>query len=61
MQRLGYLLEHVDAGETATALKSHVGSLACQTAALLPGASQETAHRDPEWKLIVNAEVKADL
>ena len=61
MQRLGYLLEHVDAGETATALKRHVGSLACQTAVLLPGASQKTAHREPAWKLIVNAEVKADL
>ena len=60
-QRLGYLLEHVDAGETANTLKSYVGSLACRTAELLPGAAQNGAHREPRWKLVVNADVDADL
>lgn len=59
-QRLGYLLERVDAHEQAGPLKSYVGARARQTALLLPTASGEGAVRDDGWKLLVNAEVEAE-
>ena len=60
-QRLGYLLERVDAHEQAGPLKSYVGARARQTALLLPTAPGEGAVRDDGWKLLVNAEVEAEL
>lgn len=59
-QRLGYLLERVGAPEKATALKAHVKGVARQIAPLLPGASLEGVHPDPDWKLSINAEVEAE-
>lgn len=60
-QRLGYLLEMVDALEITAPLKSYVRAHARQTASLLPMASVEGAFRDDGWKLIVNADVEAEL
>ncbi|MGY4752606.1 type IV toxin-antitoxin system AbiEi family antitoxin [Pannonibacter sp. Q-1] len=60
-QRLGYLLEKVDAHTLAAPLKSYVRTHARQTAPLLPMASAEGAPRDDGWKLLVNADVEAEL
>ncbi len=60
-QRLGYLLELVDAGETATALKDYIARAARQAVPLLTEASWKGSSRAPEWKLIVNADVEAEL
>lgn len=60
-QRLGHLLEHVGAGETAAALKDHVRETARQTVPLLPGAPHRDRPRDRDWKVIVNADVEAEL
>lgn len=60
-QRLGYLLEKVDAHTLAAPLKSYVRTHARQTAPLLPMASAEGALRDDGWKLLVNADVEAEL
>jgi predicted transcriptional regulator of viral defense system len=60
-QRLGYLLEHVGAGDKAAALKSHVKGAARDAVPLLSGASREKADRNAHWKLFVNAEVETEL
>ena len=59
-QRLGYLLEQAGATEKTVDLKSFVKKLARETVALLPSAPADTARRDADWKLIVNADVKAE-
>jgi predicted transcriptional regulator of viral defense system len=59
-QRLGYLLERVDATDKTAALKVYVAAVAKQPVALLPGASVEKAHREAAWKLAVNAEVESE-
>jgi predicted transcriptional regulator of viral defense system len=60
-QRLGYILERVEASDRAQALKSYVRKHARQAAVLLPAAPYTGAVRDEGWKLDVNAEVEADL
>jgi len=60
-QRVGHLLEHVGAAETATALKSYVKKNARETIALLPGAPTEDYRRDADWKLIVNANLEPEM
>lgn len=60
-QRLGYLLERVEAGGRTQALKSYVRTHARQAAVLLPTAPQEGAVRDEGWKLDVNVSVEAEL
>lgn len=59
-QRLGYLLEHVGAGEKAALLKQDVRRRARSFTKLLPGASSEDAPRSKEWRLFVNASIEAD-
>lgn len=59
-QRLGYLLDRVDAGDKASALKDYVRRQAHQSAALLPTAPHKKSKRDERWKLYVNAEVEAE-
>jgi hypothetical protein len=51
----------VGAGERTEALQSYVRQHARQTALLLPNAPSEDAARDNKWKLIVNADVEAEL
>ena len=60
-QRLGYLLEFVDAREQAALLKAYVKDEARQTVPLLPGESREATPRDADWKLFVNADVEPEL
>lgn len=60
-QRLGYLLEKVGAIDQAAPLKSYVRAEARQATALLPTAPHDNATRDEGWKLIINADVEAEL
>ena len=60
-QRLGYLLEHVDAREKAAPLKAYAREQARQSAPLLPGAPHQPSQRNKDWKLYINAEVEAEL
>lgn len=60
-QRLGYLLEHVNAGDKTGALKSYVSKSARQTVSLLPGTTGTKGPRDADWKLFVNVDVEAEL
>lgn len=60
-QRLGYLLEHVGAGEKAADLKAYVRAHARQSTLLLPKAPHKKARRHEDWKLYVNADVEADV
>jgi predicted transcriptional regulator of viral defense system len=60
-QRLGYLLEHVAAGEKAADLKTYVRAHARESTRLLPNAPHKKARRHEDWKLYVNADVKADV
>ncbi len=59
-QRLGYLLEHVGAGDRAVPLKEHVRQRARNYTKLLPGADAAGAPRSKDWRLFVNASVEAD-
>lgn len=60
-QRLGYLLELVEAGDKANPLKSHVRQHANQTVTMLPSAAQKTLTTSKDWKLIVNVAVEPEL
>ena len=60
-QRLGYLLEHVDAHHKTAPLKAYVRKHARQSALLLPTAPHKPPRRDKDWKLYVNADVEAEL
>ncbi len=59
-QRLGYLLEHVGAGDRAVLLKEHVRQRARNFTKLLPGADAAGAQRSKDWRLLVNANIEAD-
>lgn len=60
-QRLGYLLEKVDAGSHAQALKTYVRTHARQATVLLPSAIAKTSQRDKDWMLDINTDVEAEL
>ena len=59
-QRLGYLLEHVGAGDKAGLLKEHVGRCARNYTRLLPSSGVGGATRSKDWRLFVNAGVEVD-
>ena len=59
-QRLGYLLERIDAGKKASALKTYVHKHARLATVLLPTATRANARRDDAWNLYVNADVEAE-
>lgn len=59
-QRLGYLLEHVGAGDRAALLKEHVRNCARNFTKLLPAAGVEGAARSEDWRLHINAHVEAE-
>ena len=59
-QRLGYLLEHVDAADKATLLKEHVRKDARNSTRLLPGVSADGALRSKDWRLFVNASIETE-
>ncbi len=60
-QRLGYLLELVEAGTQAQALKAYVRASARQVTLLQPSAASKTSRLDKGWKLDINADVEAEL
>jgi predicted transcriptional regulator of viral defense system len=57
-QRLGYLLDLVDAEEHADLLAAYVKEQAKETTVLLPSASTAGSSRIPRWKLMVNTRVE---
>lgn len=59
-QRLGYLLEHVGAGDRAVLLKDCVRRRARNYTKLLPGADASDAPRSQDWRLFVNASIEVD-
>ena len=61
VQRLGYLLEHVGAGDKAALLKADVRGRAHESTLLLPRARRTNAKRNDDWKLYVNTEVELHL
>ena len=60
-QRLGFLLEHVDAAAQAAPLKDFVRARAHESALLLPKAPRGKAQRDDGWKLYINTKVEPAL
>jgi len=60
-QRLGYLLESVEAGDKARLLKAYVQENARQSAVLLPTLPHTQVSRNKDWKLYINTEVEVDL
>jgi predicted transcriptional regulator of viral defense system len=60
-QRLGYVLERVDAAEKAAPLKEWVQAHAHKSAVLLAGAKSGSGARDKGWKIVVNVSVEPDL
>lgn len=61
IQRLGYLLEKVGAGEKAEPLAVLVSRLSPRFAPLQPGAPVHRKRRNDRWRLLINAEVEPDL
>lgn len=59
-QRLGYLLERIDQATKAERLKDYVRARVHEAAALQPSTPTVDCPRDRDWKLIVNADVKAE-
>ena len=59
-QRLGYLLEYVNAGDKVALLKEHVGQRARNFTKLLPGTSADNAPRSRDWRLYVNASIETE-
>ena len=59
-QRLGYLLEHVGAGDKAVLLKDHVRKSARNFTKLLPAANADGAPRSKDWRLYINADVETE-
>ena len=60
-QRLGFLLESVDAGKMVAPLKDYVRRNAKRTVALLPGTTDRKSRRAEDWKLRANADIEIDL
>ena len=59
-QRLGFLLEHVGAGDKAALLKDHVRKTARNFTRLLPAMHTDRVPRANDWRLVVNARVEPD-
>jgi predicted transcriptional regulator of viral defense system len=60
-QRLGYLLEYVNAADKVSALKAFVRSHAHESTPLSPGGAHKPVPRHEDWKLFINANVEPDL
>ena len=59
-QRLGYLLEQVDAPAAAASLEAYVAAHAKLITPLVPGIERK-GEQNSRWKLYVNAKVEAEL
>jgi len=60
-QRLGYLLDLVNAHAKTPALADYVKHVAKEITPLATGGGTENAKRDPRWKLLVNVAVEPEL
>lgn len=60
-QRLGYLLEAVDAAGCCAPLHRYVADHATSTTPLSPAHDTTGARRDSRWKLLVNVAVEPDV
>lgn len=60
-QRLGYLLEQVDAAAKAAPLQRYVRERAEKATPLAPARTLKQGPRDPTWRVYVNAEVETDV
>ena len=60
-QRLGYILELVEAENIAAGLKEYVDQHAREYTMLVPGGSNEGGPRMRDWKLVVNAKLEPDI
>ncbi len=60
-QRLGYLLELVEASDKTLPLKNHVRRFARNLTPLVSYASLDNARREDDWKLLVNADVESEV
>jgi len=61
VQRLGYILELVDAEKAAAGLREFVQGHAREYTMLIPGSDDGASTRSPQWKLVVNAELEPDI
>ena len=61
IQRLGYILELVDAEKAAAGLREYVHEHSREYTMLIPGGDGEAGTRSPKWKLVVNAELEPDI
>ena len=61
IQRLGYILELVEADPVAGKIRALVREQAREYTMLLPGSDNKDGYRMPDWKLIVNAELEPDI
>jgi predicted transcriptional regulator of viral defense system len=61
LQRLGYLLECVDAHDKADPLKTFVQSQSPQITRLTPGANTKEGAYNADWKLLINDELELDI
>lgn len=61
VQRLGYILELVEAESAAAGLREYVGQHAREYTMLMPGGDEEAGQRLRDWKLVVNAELEPDI
>tara|TARA_B110000503_G_scaffold130419_1_gene203797 strand:- start:3863 stop:4672 length:810 start_codon:yes stop_codon:yes gene_type:complete len=61
VQRLGYILELVEAENVAAGLKEYIDQHAREYTMLIPGGSNEGEPRLRDWKLVVNAKLEPDI
>jgi predicted transcriptional regulator of viral defense system len=61
VQRLGFVLSFVEAGELAKHLESVLSERKSFTVALAPWKEMSGARRDPRWNVAVNVELVSDL
>ncbi|MFK7828138.1 MAG: type IV toxin-antitoxin system AbiEi family antitoxin [Congregibacter sp.] len=61
IQRLGHILELVDAENAAQELKDYVREHAREYTMLMPGGDKDAGPRLRDWKLVVNAELEPDI
>lgn len=59
-QRLGYLLEHVGAGDKAVLLKEHVARRARNFTKLLPGDDAAGSPKSNDWRLFANTNIEIE-
>jgi len=61
LQRLGYLLEEVGHKDLTDPLQTYVSQEARDYTPLQPSNSNKSARRSERWKLIINADVEAEI